>query len=79
MTLESAFRIVVCMGVHCTDDNCACRTDSGCLYSTLNKRKLAEIAKKRYAERRKQGRTTAKTIEAMQVINENYPDRAKVV
>ena len=79
MTLEIAFISVICMGVHCTDDNCACLTDNGCLYNELSKRKLAEIAKKRYAEKREQGKITAKTIEAMQVIKESYPDHAKVV
>lgn len=79
MTLGNAFLSVICMGVHCDSDNCACYTSLGCLYNALSKRKLAEIAKKRYAERRRQGRITAKTIEAMKVINESYPDRAKVV
>lgn len=79
MTLGNAFLSVICMGVHCDDDSCACYTSHGCLYNALSKHKLAEIAKKRYAERYKQGRITAKTIEAMKVINENYPDRAKVV
>lgn len=79
MMLERAFIFVVCMGVHCINDNCACYTKAGCLYDTLSERKLVEIAKKRYAERRKQGSITAETIEAMKVINENYPDHAKVV
>lgn len=79
MTLENAFRFVICMGVSCVSDNCACYTCNGCLYNELSKCKLAEIAKKRYAEKREQGEITAKTIEAMQVIKESYPDHAKVV
>ena len=56
MTLESAFTSVICMGVHCTDDNCACCTCNGCLYNELSERELVEIAKKRYAENANKGR-----------------------
>lgn len=80
MTLNDAFLYIICAGVCCGADNCECdRPDVGCVYRTLDGLTLSQIAKRRYEETRKQGKLTPKQIDAMKVIDANYPNFAKVV
>ena len=72
----NALYFVICCGVRCDDDKCELyRKGIGCAFSAVDKKFLADVARRRY-EKREQ---TPEIQEAMRVINEYFPKSAKVV
>ena len=74
--IDRALLFVICIGVRCYDDKCELyRKGIGCAFSAVDKKFLADVARRRY-EKREQ---TPEIQEAMRVINEYFPKSAKVV
>ena len=77
LELDRALLFVICIGVRCNGgDNCELRGGrTGCMFDKVDKKFLADVARRRYEKREK----TPELQEAMRIINEHFPKSAKVV
>lgn len=66
---------VICYGVGCTTDKCACRIDGSCKFDKLPERELAHIARDRFI---KKG-CPPSLEESMTIINKAYPAKAVIL
>lgn len=76
--IDSALDFVICCGVHCSDDNCElCDCQGACIFDfeRLDKKILADVARRRYEKREK----TPELKECMRIINKAFPQSARVV
>ena len=74
--IDNALLFVICIGVRCDRDNCELRGGrTGCMFDKVDKKFLADVARRRYEKREK----TPELQEAMRIINEHFPKSAKVV
>lgn len=73
--LVNHFIDVICCGVGCTTDKCACRIGGGCEFDNLSDRELANIARDRFI---KKG-CPPSLEESMAIINRAYPSKAVIL
>ena len=72
--VDQAFFLVICNGVRCDSDECEL-AGTGCEFGRVDKKILADIARRRYEKRWK----TPELKECMRIINRAFPRGAKVV
>lgn len=83
MDVVEALSYIICSDVHCTEDDCECDVERRkCVYNELDTRKLVEIARRRFAIKKKKycdNPYIYQLNEAMSIINKEFPAKAKVV
>lgn len=75
MKLNECFWRVICHGVGCTSDKCACKINGRCKFDEMSERELAAIARDRFVKR---GRPPA-LKESMAIINAACPSKAVIL
>lgn len=75
MDLKECFLAVICYGVGCTSDECACRVGGRCKFDRMSNRELACIARDRFVKRG----CPPDLKEYMAIINAKYPPKAVIL
>ena len=74
--IEDALNFVICCGIRCNYDKCELDSEGrGCIFGKVDKKFLADVARRRYEKREK----TPELQEYMRIINRAFPRSARVV